>query len=579
MNAASATHPAPPVPPSRLGQFWQDWRRRLTIGALTLLALAPAAYMLSEAAEASRDVVYWDEFETALALILKLKEGTTPGEFFAELFSLNNEHRMVTSRLLFATSYWLTGTVNFTVVSLIGNASIVALCVVLLVAAGTAERRLRLGLPLVALLFQMQHYENFLWSGSSIDHFQVVLLAAAALVGLGRGTLRGVLIGGVLAGAATFTLAHGLLIWPVGALLLAATRRWRDLAVWCGLGALAGGVFFSGFTANQSHRFAEQSLGGALTVGRYWLALLGAVPALGHAALAPVLGGALLLGLGLLALGGALRREPVALLLALYAVAAAALIAIGRAEESRGVMFSRYYVLSAVAWALAAFMLLERFSDPRRPLRPLLAALPLLAAFNLTANELFSDKADAWIECRDRAVTRFKQHGVDGLGPFTLHPTPARATDLLRRAEALGVYRMGPICLRRPFLPDAKPSTRMAYFVDEMTVSSRSAYVSGWAALPGEPSRRGEMHVVLRSDKETYMYTAVTVTRPDVAQATGRPEWEFAGFRFARRRDRLPTGEFQLGFLITNAGKEEYIMTAHRLRLIGEGEALLAKGD
>lgn len=577
----AAQHPVLPV-----GNFFSGARIRSLIGRMRwrgliigVAALLPVAYMLSQAMAASRNVVYWDELETALALMLKLKEGTTPGEFLGELFALNNEHRMVTSRLMFATSYWLTGTVNFSVISFIGNASIVALCVVLVVAAGTAARRLRLGVLLAALLFQMEHYENFLWSGSSIDHFQVVLLAGAAIVGVARQTRRGLLLGALLAALATFTLAHGIMLWPVGAAMLLRTGNWRRLAAWGVGGAVTIGLFLTGFQVNQAHHFAEFSAAGAIDILRYWLAMLGAVPALGHALLAPVLGGVLLAGLGLLARRGALRREPIAFPLALFAVAAAALIAVGRAEQTSGLVHSRYYVLSGLAWALALFMGAERFSHPRRPLQLLMLALPLLAGFNLAGNQLFAAKAGSWVECRDRAVLRFKQHGVDGRGSFTLHPTPARATDLLNRAEELGVYRMGPVCLRRPFVTDAKLSKRMAYFVDEITVNDRSAYVSGWAALPGERSQRGEIHIVLRSEKETHMFTAVTITRPDVAKATGHPEWELAGFRFARTRDRLPTGEFQLGFLISNDGDEEYIMTAHRLRLIGGGEALLASGQ
>ena len=94
-------------------------RSRVMVLAIGALALLPVGYILIKAVAASRNVVYWDEFETALALILKLKEGTSPGEFLRDLFALNNEHRMVTSRLMFATSYWLTGTVNFSVISFI----------------------------------------------------------------------------------------------------------------------------------------------------------------------------------------------------------------------------------------------------------------------------------------------------------------------------------------------------------------------------------------------------------------------------------------------------------------------------
>ena len=71
----------------------------------------------------------------------------------------------------------------------------------------------------------------------------------------------------------------------------------------------------------------------------------------------------------------------------------------------------------------------------------------------------------------------------------------------------------------------------------------------------------------------------MTISRPDVAAALTRPDCVLAGFRFARRRDQLPTGEFQVGFLFTHGGKSEYIMTAHRLQLIGDGKALLASAD
>src|SRR6185503_5017830 len=109
----------------------------------------------------------------------------------------------------------------------------------------------------------------------------------------------------------------------------------------------------------------------------------------------------------------------------------------------------------------------ERFSHPRRPYLIAGCLVPLLVAFNVTANRMFSPKADTWLECRDRAAVRFKQHGIDGRGPFALHPTPARATRLLQEAEARGVYRMGPICDEvKP--PKAQPSARIAYYVEEV---------------------------------------------------------------------------------------------------------------
>jgi hypothetical protein len=207
------------------------------------------------------------------------------------------------------------------------------------------------------------------------------------------------------------------------------------------------------------------------------------------------------------------------------------------------------------------------------------AAVPGLVAFNVAADRAFLGAADSWVECRDRAALKFKQYGVDGRGPFSLHPVPAHSTALLNEAERRGIYRMAAMCEPRSFPGDAQATSRIAYFVDEMTVNSLAAYIDGWAAIPGEVAKRGQVHLVLRSGDTTHVFRTVTITRPDVAAATKHPDWRLSGFRFALRRDRLPTGEFQVGLLIDDGDTPEYVMTAHRLQLIGDGKALLATGD
>ena len=545
---------------------------------VAIASVIPVGHVLSRAAEASANIVYWDEFDTALSLVLRLQEGLTPTAFFQELFAMNNEHRMVTSRLLFAVCFALTGTVNFSFISLMGNASIVALVVLLIASAGTTLRRLRMGTLLGFLMFHLAHYENFLWSGSSIDHFQVVLLAGAAVVGVARGTRAGALWGGFFAMLATFTLAHGILTWLIGALMLAERRRWADLIGWGGLAGLTMLGFLIGFARNEAHRFAEISWDGTIEIIIYWLTLLGAVPALGHTSAAIGFGAALVAFLVFLGAKGASRQEPIALALALFAVLSLGLIAVGRAAESNGMVFSRYMVLSAIAWALAGFVFLERFAASGPHFKTLGGMAMALAAFNVAANHTYDSDAESWVEGRDLAVVRFIQHGVDGRGPFSLHPRPDHSTALLTKAESRGVYHLPSVCVPRSF-PDARPTGRIVYFVDEITVNARSAFVTGWAAIPGKKSERRSIHLVLKSDTATHIYTTVTSRRPDVAAALQQPSADLCGFSFALNRDDLPTGDFQLGILIEGDNGAEFTLTAHRLELIGEGKGLLATGD
>lgn len=546
--------------------------------ALAIIALAPVFFVLLEAALATRNIAYWDEFDTALVFAFRLNDGVTASGFLKQLFALNNEHRMVTSRLITALYYWATGTVNFSFLTFVGNATIVVLCGVLVAAAGTLARRLRIAVLLGFLLFHLGHYENFFWSGSSIDHFQVVLLAGASVVALARGTSVAVVLGGALSFLATFTLTHGFMIWPVGALMLALDRRWTHLGIWLAFGVATTLGFLLGFQVNASHQFAGLSLSGVGNIIHYWLRLLGSGLALGVDVVSPWLGVFLLAGLAWLTALGFWRREPIAFWLACFVVGALGAIAVGRTVQSGGIVHSRYLVLSGLGWAMLGFMLLEQWTRPKRPFRALLRILPLLVAFNGLANYKFAGLADLWREGRDRAAARYQQLGADGKGTFRLYPSPQRSTDLLNEAEQRGVYRMPPLCPPRSF-PNVKPSARIFYSVDEMTVSPRAAFIAGWAAIRGVPSRRNTIHVVLRSEKELHVFATINVTRHDVAAAEKSEQWLHSGFRFVQRRELLPSGEYQLGFLVTTAEGPELIMSAHRLNLVGEGKALLATGS
>lgn len=561
---------------SRLQTYFRG--ERPLVGALALVALLPVIYTLVRAFSVARDVAYWDELGTVLLFLLRLDHGSSWQDTLSQLFALGNEHRTFTSRLLFALSYWLTGTVNFVVIGIIGNLFICGLCGLLIYYAGTTARRVRLGLVLGFLLFQLEHYENFQWSGSSIDHFQVVLLSAASIVGLARGSRVGWLTALLFAFLATFTLAHGLVVWAVGALMLGYSRAWPRFAGWLSVGALTGLVFFYGFEFNPGHRIDLLHISTLGRIIRYWLALLGAPLALGEDSAAPFLGIILLALLGRAISRGAFVREPIALPLSLWAVGAMLLVAVGRTEVAQGHVYSRYYVLGALAWALAIFLQLEEKHTASRPYHSLRWIIPLLAVFNLTANARFAHDAQSWVICRDNAADYYMRYGKDGVGRFSLHPDPVYASRLIREVEESGIYRMPRLCQQRWF-PQAQPAPSLAYYVDRITVAEELISIEGWAAQPQKTSMPGQVHLILQSKQSQHIFTTLPVERPDVESVHSSEQWRQSGFQFLRRRWLLPAENFQIGLLIYSGGQAEFVMTAHHLDMTGTGVGVLANSD
>ena len=543
---------------------------RLVVPLIAALASLPVIYMLGSALFSSRNVAYWDELDDVLGLMLHLKAGGNWHDVLTQFSAVENEHRTLMSRLLFAGSYWLTGTVNFSVIGIIGNLFLCVFCALLVGTAGALERKVQMGALLAALIFQQEHYENFLWSGSSIDHFQVVLLAGGAFMALARGSRATLLVAGLLGLLATFTLAHGLMVWPVGVLVLVADRRWRDLRIWSALAVTVGGIYFWGFQFNPAHHVGDFSAAGPGRILHYWLILLGAPVALGQQALAPFFGAALLALIlrRLTRLG--IQQERIALPLALWAVGSLLLVAIGRVDFTQGNVASRYYVLGALAWALVLFVQLETWREPARPYRFLLRALPLLILFNVEADANFSADARDWLSRRDSAIDDYVRYGRDGVGPYALHPNADHANEMLRQVEEAGVYRM-PVSTPERWFPDARPVANLTYAIDKAIVDGRTVSVDGWGAFAGRVARGGQIHVVLQSALSKHIYIAGTVPRPDVAKVFATERWRAAGFHFEMRRWLLPKENFQVGLLIHSEHGDEFVMTPQRLDLTAAG--------
>jgi hypothetical protein len=548
---------------------WKAWLRQrsgiISLGLALLPLAAGLAWAMHATADARRNVVYWDELDTALALVLRLEAGPTAMETAREILRINNEHRMVTSRLLFIVQYHLTGTLNFDGLNWLGNLSILTACVILVLHAGTPLRRLLLGLALGLMIFQLGNYENLLWSGASIDHFTVLLLATVAALALANPTTTRTVVAALAGIAASFTLAHGLAIWPAGILALRARRR--ALLAWLVTGTAAATAFLSGFRVNEAQSFPEASIEAALRVMKYWLALLGATPSVGHTELAPWAGAALLGGIGWMVGRRRFRRDPAVAALLAFLLIGAALIAAGRAEHSQGVVFSRYHVISALAWAVTFTLVLEHIGAGRHPRLTLAAGALVLTAFFFASNRSHADETDSWITCRDLAVNHYIRHRADGRGAFALHPQPAHSTRLLREAEGKGVYVLPPACLPATPEPAARESARIAYYVEEAAANDTCLAVTGWAGIPGLSLRRGDIRLILRHASGPRVFSTVTVPREDVPRLMKQPTWTNSGFSFVVPAGTLPPGEHRIGLLLGRGRNAEYVMTATSLHV------------
>lgn len=574
MNLSAPCVPADPraprVPLVPLALRAGAWSRRSVRAACLALAILPAVFIGGEVAAWVRNIPHWDEFDTVLDLLVELESSPGASRVAELLLAPNNEHRMLLSRLLFATSYWVTGGINFAAIAVVGNLFLLAAVVTLVWSARGGPARLRLAAVLGAFAFQLQHHENFFWGGSSIDHFLVVLAAVAALRALEGGSGLA-LAGGVAAGTgATFTLAHGLLVWPLGVLLLAAQRRGRAVAIWSAAAGVNAALYFHGFALNPGHpRPAASDLPAVITQA---LTLLGASPALGHRGLAPVLGAVFLAALAALAWRGAGPRDRLALAVAAWAAGSLALVAWGRTliMDPWAPLTSRYFILSALAWAMLLWVAWERLVG-RRGEGPLVVAPVLIAllAFNVAASSVHEGVGRSFARIAERGAWNYHCDGTFSLSPPFLYPDPERADRLLRACADRGLYRLPPpaaLTLAEPALVPVAESTEIAdaaYFIESVRTVADSVVVRGWAFRRQHRLREGDIAVLFRSADRLLACEATPLHRPDVAREFKRTDATYSGFRVRVPRAALPAGRLQIGVGFDLDGEPEHMMTAH----------------
>jgi hypothetical protein len=351
---------------------------------LAVLAALPPLVVAVYVARYKLGMPYWDGW----VLIPDIQKMFTNQLTWQELWRTHNEHRIVLPRLIMLGLARLTGWDDGYEVALnLGLAS--ATCLALLAQWRSTTARLGWAganglVPLISLLvFALTQWENWVW-GWQMVYYLHTLAAIGSLLLLTNwdGHWWRWLGAAALGLAATFSLGMGLLIWPIGLLVLlllwrarAAPQLW-SAGLWALVGLLAYVLYFTDYPRLPGPSPLQVVLQQPLDLAHYVFNFLGS-PVLTYD-YAYVFG-----FLGLVAWWGAAfwlarRSWPnIQLLLpyvglGLYSQAGAAMVAVSRLQfGTHQAIASRYVTLSYPFWvSLVVFLYWVGASQPPAPREP-----------------------------------------------------------------------------------------------------------------------------------------------------------------------------------------------------------------
>ena len=231
------------------------------------------------------NVPKWDDHAALRGYLYFSDQETTFSGKIHQLFRQHNEHRIVYDRLVAALDYWLFGKLSYIHLMVVGNLSLVGLLVLFGAILHRAGKPLLYTLPVALLLFNLSHWENMFWGMAALQNFSVVFWVVLTIYLLCYSNRWGLAIAAAI--LATLTSGNGLLVWPIGfVLLLLQTpfvnhRRNAGIAnhpAWLHLGWVAVAVivialYFTGFEKPAGNPPDRGSMTDLL---KGWLAFLGA---------------------------------------------------------------------------------------------------------------------------------------------------------------------------------------------------------------------------------------------------------------------------------------------------------------
>lgn len=202
----------------------------------------------------------WDDHALKAFLVEYLQAPDFSGKIQA-LFRQHNEHRITLTRFVALLDYEIFGALNFKRLMLYGNIILTGMIALWWVLLKNNKKPFYTLIPVPFIWLTLSHYENMYWGMAAVQNFGVVVLSAWALyccVSRRRGPF---IVSLLLAALACLTSGNGLLVLPIGAVLLLLAPRWRRLIIWLVVSAGYLLVYFLDFQRSPANPDAQFGVG------------------------------------------------------------------------------------------------------------------------------------------------------------------------------------------------------------------------------------------------------------------------------------------------------------------------------
>lgn len=430
-------------------QVWTRWLPALGIaGVMFYYALFHYQHALN--------IPFADDIHDVLLFLTNVVQSTERMHTLELFFEQTNEHRTLSSRLIYYMAFFSEGEINFRTLVFLANIALPLLLMMLYLPLRNHPKALLMLLPAALVLFQIRSYELSFWSMSAFAYMFVYLYAFASLSCLRKVSFVRFLLAVVFASLGSFTFASGQLIWLVGLVSLlqqALVLRRISLAYvvcWAVCAVLVLMVWRIGYETSNTMAvmltyFFEEPLHGTA----YFLELLGNAVSGDSVWLSACAGLVMLVIVVYLSIRGITREDVSLELFSGYIVISVFAISLGRAPLTtlEYALTSRYSFPSVLLLATTIVLVASRAPVGFAKLRVYSVIILLACAYWMSAFHVYPVMLQRMLQ---RTVSLYNQEKYWAFG------RPMKETNAIaEEAISLGIYKP-------PLRPHPKPDAYLA---------------------------------------------------------------------------------------------------------------------
>tara|TARA_B100000686_G_scaffold145293_1_gene152747 strand:- start:235 stop:1953 length:1719 start_codon:yes stop_codon:yes gene_type:complete len=334
----------------------------------------------------SLNLPFADDF-TNLDQVMRIFQASNLNDSFSIFFTMENGHRVAFTRFVYTFLYAIFGEINFKILILVGNFSLVILLYLFFRILEVPRKNLIYFIPISILLFQLQFWKNMTWAASSIQHNWILLFTGLTFYFCSKKSNLFFYSALCLAIASIFTHAGGWVTMLLGLIILLTERRYRESIIWAIVTFFLGFFYFKGFHSSANITSGIQSFDGFKNFLIFYSAFLGSALSPNKVFIAASFGVILNLYLVYLIIDKYFSRNITVFMFMAYIFFNAVLVAMSRSDLGvENVFAPRYKIVSVILIILVYMSLAEKLSSSLNQFRGFvfIGILFALTSYSLT---------------------------------------------------------------------------------------------------------------------------------------------------------------------------------------------------